>query len=118
MTPEDRQEFQDIVGAKLYDPDLDQLNDFHGIGAYASSLDLVFAPMNTNSVIVGSVGVTLLEAAPEYMPVCFAVLPWFGNRKRLLRRWDQNWRKVTELGVEIIEGFVKNPSSKNLSEVA
>ena len=108
LTAEDKQELHSKFGVEIYDPtELNQLDDFHGVAAYASSLDVTVGNMNTNMIIACSAGVPFVELAPDYMPVCFLVLPWYSNRHRFLRSWNEDWQAPCEAAATHLAEIIK-----------
>jgi tetratricopeptide (TPR) repeat protein len=117
-------DFQQRFGARLHlPPQLDQRNDFDGIAALATELDLVISAPTTFSLLTGALGVPTwqLTSGIDWHGLNQPRLPWQPSVRRFHKPWDRNWDDELALVAAELDRLLQPgtlPPDQNASEAS
>ena len=101
ITEQEKKYISDKLDLDIYDPEIDQMNDFHNLAAFISQLDVVICPPTTIYDLTGAVGTKIIllrtRASEEYS---YLSLGWFKNQVTVIKDHNAPWDTILPLSLE------------------
>lgn len=118
------EDFEQRFGTRLHrPPQLDQRNDFDGVAALATELDLVISAPTTFSLLTGALGVPTwqLTSGIDWHGLNQPRLPWQPSVRRFHKPWDRTWDDELALVAAELDRLLQPgtlPTAQNTSEAS